>query len=280
MNQHYSIQYQDFLRFEEEVFKEMHPISLYDPHLIRYGEYQFVLDHLQLQASDVVLDLGCGFNIFPLYVASKGAKTIAIDYDRSVWKEMRKRLSIVEKEIGHRLPFTFAVGDATDLQLDTESVDKAVAVSSIKHMFCDRGHGDQLAVNSIARVLKPGGLAIITVPMSQGNPFHERPNGDELHGGPYRLYTPEAIEERMMSNPTLKLVNLQYLAHTTPDPRYTFEAFAKYWTGTLSQKERMKWAWANPMLAQVFNPMLSKAEGEANLAPVNTALICLRKEFS
>jgi SAM-dependent methyltransferase len=152
-----------------------------------------------------------------------------------------------------------------------------IAISSIEHMFSERGNGDQLAVESIARVLKPGGLAALSLPTSNGGPFHEAPQGDERFGAPYRLYTPEAVEERILSHPELERIQLVYLAHTTPDLRYSHLHFFRFWMDSLTPEERLKWAWANPILATIFNPIISQEEGERRLETVNTVLICLRK---
>lgn len=39
----------DFLSFEARVIGEPTPIALYDPYLIRYGEYRFILDSIIVQ---------------------------------------------------------------------------------------------------------------------------------------------------------------------------------------------------------------------------------------
>lgn len=267
----------DFLVFERNVFGEDFPIANYDPFLIRYGEYRFALDVLSIQPGETVLDIGCEANIFLLYLAHLGARMIGVDLNPKVWDELKRRKQAVEKSTGQRLEVTFEAQDATQLSLEPESVDKMVAVSSIEHMFSEHGHGDQLAMQSIARVLKPGGLAALSIPMSNGGPFHEAPRGDRCFAGPYRLYTPEALTERILSHPDLEKVHLRYLAQTTPDPRYENLHFFRFWMDSLTLKERKEWAWATPILAETFNPIVSQEEGEKRLETVNTALICLRK---
>lgn len=155
-------------------------------------------------------------------------------------------------------------------------MDKVIAISSVEHMFSQKGPGDVLAVKHIARILKPGGQAVITLPMSGEGPFHESPSGDEHFGGPYRLYTTEAVEERILSCSGMEKVTLKYLAYTTPDPRYLSTQFICFWR-SLSQKEREKWAWAYALLSSMFNPILSEGEASKSAETLNTALICLRK---
>jgi SAM-dependent methyltransferase len=270
--------FEDFLIFERQIFGDQLPIPAYDPYLIRYGEYRFPLEILTFEPGETILDLGCESNIFILYLAYLGLKTIGVDINRRVWRELKRKKSRVERLTKRKLDITFKVEDATQLGLAPESMDKVIAISAIEHMFSPRGHGDQMAVNCIAQVLKPGGMTVITVPMSNGEPFHEAPQGDAQFNGPYRLYTPEALEERFLSNPNMETVKVSYLAQTTPDPYYEHLYFFKFWSQTLTAAERQKWAWANPILASIFNPIILKEEGDDRPETVNTALICLRKK--
>lgn len=269
--------FETLLAFEVYIFGKDFPIPAYDPYLIRYGEYRFAMEMLALCPGETVLDLGCGASIFGLFLAFLGARILAVDMDQKVGTELIARKTKVEQRIGSKLQVEFIEADATRLRLEPGSVDEVVAISSIEHMFSDRGPGDQLAVDAIARTLKPGGRAVITLPMSNGGPFHEAPYGDARYGGPYRLYTPDALRGRILSHPHMETVQLSYLAHTTPSP-YDHLFFFKFWMNSLTPEERWKWAWANPFLASVFNPIISCEEGEKRLDTVNTALICLRKK--
>jgi SAM-dependent methyltransferase len=273
----YSKAFFDFLEFEQTVFAGKFPISHYDPYFIRYGEYKFLLENLHFKPGETVLDLGCEANIFMLYLATKGLKVIGVDIDAHAGVLLEEKRALVESTLRQRLDVTFRVEDATALTLEPESVDKVIAISSIEHMFSAKGHGDYLAVEGIGRVLKLGGQAIITLPMSNGNPFHESPTGDAGFGYSYRLYTPEALQERIFNHAGIARKSLKYLAHTTPDHRFDEMHFLHFWLKELSAEERAKWAWANPFLADLINPVVSQAKGESRLRPVNTALIWLEK---
>lgn len=269
--------FESFLAFEVHLFGKEFPIPAYDPYLIRYGEYRFALEMLDPSPGETILDLGCGASIFGLFLAFLGARILAVDVDPKVGKELMARKARAEQCIGSSLDVEFRAEDATHLSLEPGSADKVVAISSIEHMFSDRGPGDQLAIGGIARALKPGGKAIITLPTSNGGPFHEAPSGDARFGGPYRLYTPDALQERILSHPQMETVQIRFLAHTTPAP-YKHLCFFQFWMNSLTPNERWKWAWANPFLASVFNPIISYEEGLKRLETVNTALICLQKK--
>jgi SAM-dependent methyltransferase len=268
----------DFLEFEQHVFGDLYPIAHYDPYLIRYGEYAFALKMLNIHPNEEIIDIGCEANFFMLYLASMGARIHGIDLNPKVWITLRQRISLVEHTFKHSLNVSFNAEDATNLSAASGSFDKAIAISSIEHMFSANGHGDQLAVGNIARVLKPGGIAVITVPMSNGGAFTECPQGDKRFAGPYRVYTPEALHERFLNNSQLETVTVQYLAQTTPDSRYPNLHFFRFWMNELTPEERMKWAWANAIFATTFNPIITMEEGLSRLDTVNTALICLKKK--
>jgi SAM-dependent methyltransferase len=273
-----NISFNDFLLFEKQVFGDEFPIAKYDPALIRYGEYRFVLDELHLQPGMALLDLGCEQNIFMQYLAYRGVRILGVDINPKLQHPIDDLKRKVEKSTKVALDIRFKTDDATKLSLESESVDAVIAISSIEHMFSDKGHGDQLAVASIAHVLKTGGVAVITVPMSNGTPFHESPRGDARFAGPYRLYTPDKLAERYLSNSELEVVSLKYLANSTPDVRFSQMHFHQFWLQTLSANDRTKWNWVQPILASVFNPSVPAQEGEQRLEALNTALICLRKK--
>ncbi len=250
----------EFLSFETRVFGQPAPIAAYDPYLIRYGEYRFILEVVAPERGDIVIDLGCEANLLMLFLGSRGANVIGIDVDSNLDALVEERKDLVHRATGIDPSVRFEVQDATDLNVDESSADFVIATSSIEHMFSPRGDGDVLAIDGIARVLRPGGLAAITVPMSNGAPFHECPSGDERFAGPYRLYSPEALRERLLSHPALETLRHAYLAQTTLDPRFDNMAFTEFWQ-ELPPDERLKWAWANPILSAVFNPILEHEDG-------------------
>ena len=267
----------DFLAFERQVFGDPRPIALYDPYLIRYGEYRFILGSLPLEAGVDVVDLGCETNLLMLFLAIRRANVIGLDLDPALAQTVEERKELVHKVTGVEPSLQFVVGDATNHNLRPSSADVVVATSSIEHMFSDLGHGDQLAVDGIRRVLRPGGIAAITVPMSNGAPFHESPTGDERFAGPYRLYTPAVLAKRLLSNPELRTAQHKYLAHATPDPTSEDGRFHQFWL-ELTPEERLKWSWANPILSAVFNPIVGAEEEPGREAALNTALLLLQKK--
>lgn len=266
-----------FLRFEHDVFGDQYPVAAYDSYLIRYGEYDYVLEFLNVDPDQTIVDIGSDANLLLFYMAAFGAQVIGVDLNTDLEKRIRSRRKQVEESVKRELNLSFRIEDATVLpSVADNSVDSVTAISAIEHMFSAQGNGDQLAVNAIARVLKPGGTVLITLPTSNGAPFHESSTGDKRYHLPYRLYTPQTLEERILFHPDLELVDFSYLAQSTPDPRFDNLHFFNFWL-SLKADERWKWAWVQPHLAAMFNPRVSRQEGEGRLGTVNTALICMRK---
>lgn len=133
---------------------------IFEPGLVtteRVVEYPFVFQHLG-RANGLVLDLGCCHSRLPIALASRGFPVIGMDFNPYAFAH--PRLRTVRGDILHA-PF----GDDT--------VSAVLAISVIEHIGI--GHygdptgtgADLSAVREIARVLRPGGRAIITVPFGR-----------------------------------------------------------------------------------------------------------------
>ena len=114
-------------------------------HLHRYalcGEYV---------AESKVLDLACGDGYGSVVLARTAASVTGVDLDGETIERARSRYS--SKNID------FIVGDATDVPLDDQLFDVVVSFETIEHVK------DPVAVvREIRRLLKPGGLLIISSP--------------------------------------------------------------------------------------------------------------------
>jgi ArsR family transcriptional regulator len=95
-----------------------------------------------------VADLGCGAGYLSEYLASKGARVIAVDHAPGMLHAARKRL-----------PATVEVraGELEHLPLVSGEVDAAFA-NLVWHHLAD----GRAAAREIARVLKPGGRVVVT----------------------------------------------------------------------------------------------------------------------
>ena len=277
-NTGFSREYLDFLVFEREIFADLPRVAACDPMFHRYGEYRFALEMLAFQPNEIVVDVGCSANLLAFYLAHRLTIVHGIDIEAKVrdWFEAVKSWSCLKSKKNLRVELL--TQDFTRSTLPDHFADKAVAVSSIEHMFSDDGEGDRQAVLQILRILKPGGEAVITVPSSGEGGFHEARSGDSRDGQPYRLYDREAIRDRLLSDSKIGGVTIKFLAHTTPDPRFTHLTFQKFWLNKLGSEDRKQWSWAYPILGEVFNPIISEDEAMERLGTVNTVLIHIKKK--
>ena len=126
--------------------------------------YDLVYQHLE--PDQLVLDCSSGTGEGTKTLALSGATIIGGDIDL-------KQVNIARKQFGANLNITFEVVDITNQPFEDEYFDSVVCLETIEHV------DDRKCCKEIWRVLKPGGLAVISTPQnSHGhipiNPMHER----------------------------------------------------------------------------------------------------------
>jgi len=125
----------------------------------RYYENAFVLDHLiaRIKKNSKILDIGSAESEFPLYI-------FALGYDITAFDQ-------------REYPFVKSVkGDALALSslFDPGSFDAITVISTIEHIGIG-AYGDTkkaitytTLLNDWKKVLKPGGLILLTLPVTSG----------------------------------------------------------------------------------------------------------------
>jgi SAM-dependent methyltransferase len=133
---------------------------VFDPGLVtteRVIEYPFVFQRLNGIAGPI-LDIGCCSSGVPIALASRGFRVVGLDFN----------------PYPHSHPNLRAVrGDAMRCPFAAGTFAAVLAISVIEHIGI--GHygdplapaGDEVTIQEIARILRPGGLALITVPFGQ-----------------------------------------------------------------------------------------------------------------
>lgn len=121
-------------------------------------EYSFVLEALQerLLPGQRYLDAGCGITPLAHVVAGSGIEADACDGDERLIADIQ-RLG-TDKLYGSRV--NYRAEDLTALSYPDQSFDAVSCVSVLEHIPAPY---DQVAVRELMRVLKPGGLLVITV---------------------------------------------------------------------------------------------------------------------
>lgn len=123
-------------------------------------EYRLVLRAAGFSAGDTVLDVGSP-KLLALYLAKiVGATVFATDIDHYFLKNYA---SLRELEGISAEKLRLAVEDGRHLTFPDNYFDKVYSVSVLEHIPLD---GDTACIQQMARVLRPGGSCLITVPFS------------------------------------------------------------------------------------------------------------------
>ena len=131
----------------------------------RIVEYPFAVESaLQLPKGATVAVFGCHADLLTTLLPTLGFDTHGVDV-----KDFRLP----------REGFTFHKADARNTSFPDDHFDAVFAVSTIEHigLFDNDDAGDQKAMREMRRVLKPGGMLVLTVPFAARAtvvPLHER----------------------------------------------------------------------------------------------------------
>ena len=129
----------------------------------RLWEYPYAVLAADLEPGMKVADIGCGMTPFTIYLKDHaGCEVTGVDPD--VFQAgIRYKAHGVSREFIERAGLKFLKGDMDAIPLETDSQDRVFSISVMEHVQPDvRYRGMQ----EIARVLKPGGRAVLTVDMS------------------------------------------------------------------------------------------------------------------
>jgi SAM-dependent methyltransferase len=151
---------------------------------------------LPVRSGTRLLDLGCGAGRHAFEAGRRGASVVALDADRGELNKVAA-LAAAMAEAGE-LPASASIrtvaGDATAMPFPAGSFDIVIAAEVLEHI-----PPDQDAMDEISRVLRPGGLAAVTVPAwlpericwLLSDDYHNVP------GGHLRIFTRPELETKL-----------------------------------------------------------------------------------
>jgi len=151
---------------------------------------------LRLAPGARVLDVGCGAGRHAFEAYRRGADVVAFDLDPGELAPVAGTCQGMRAEGQAPAAAGSAAvsGDATAMPFADASFDRVIAAEVFEHVL-----DDQQAMNEVARVLKPGGIAAVTVPSwlpericwGLSREYHEVP------GGHVRIYTRLELEAKL-----------------------------------------------------------------------------------
>jgi SAM-dependent methyltransferase len=214
----------------------------------RHLEYQLALGQLGPLEGCRVLDIGSPK--LPVLLLARHARcdlyaTDIRDYFIASTTHFLSRMGM-HKRIGKDLHLE--AQDARALTYPDSYFDKVYAISAIEHIPAD---GDAQAMREIARVLRPGGVATLTVPFHGAGYHEEFINGPVYEragdGGPtfyQRHYDLAAVRNRLVEPSGLRLIDMTLFGEPTVRFESTWNRIPMRWKAPL--------LWAQPFIAKLF----------------------------
>lgn len=153
-------------------------------------------DLLGIRAGHVVLDLGCGSGRHTFEALTRGARTISVDVDDVVLKDVKGMTEAMEAkgQVSPQVASACCVGDALQLPFETGSFDRLIASEVLEHIT-----EDERAMAEISRVLRPDGKAVVTVPRFWTEAVNWGLSREyrESAGGHVRIYRRAQLRQRL-----------------------------------------------------------------------------------
>lgn len=158
--------------------------NLFGKYNQRFIEYPWVLDNLGSAKGRLVLDVGCTGSLLDHELLARGFRVVGLDICEHT---MRTRGQ------------AFVKANVINTGLPSETFDVILSVSTIEHVGLNAysqdllsDDGDFLAMKELRRLLKPGGMLVLTLPYEGGGScrvfyFKERGEVAERHYDNQRL---------------------------------------------------------------------------------------------
>jgi SAM-dependent methyltransferase len=151
---------------------------------------------LPVRAGDRVLDLGCGGGRHAFEAARLGARVVALDTDPAELGRVTATFAAMAEagELPEGASGRAVTGDATRIPFPDATFDKVIAAEVLEHL-----PADQVAINELARVLRPGGMAAVTVPAWLPERICWRLSDDyhNVEGGHIRIFTRRELDTKL-----------------------------------------------------------------------------------
>jgi SAM-dependent methyltransferase len=151
---------------------------------------------LSIQPGTRLLDLGSGAGRHAFEAGRRGAEVVALDLDRAELERVAAIAAAMTESGQLQVPASIitSVGDATRMPFPDETFDIVIASEVMEHI-----PADQVAISEVARVLRPGGVAAVTVPAWLPERICWLLSDDyhNVRGGHIRIFTRYELETKL-----------------------------------------------------------------------------------
>lgn len=159
----------------------------------------FDFDRLAVGPRTKLLDVGCGMGRHAFEALRRGADVVAADLDGAALAAVEEMAGAMaaEGQVPASAAFNAVRADARSLPFADATFDRVVASETLEHIS-----EDFVAMSEIARVLRPGGRAVVTVPRwwpeavcwALSREYHSN------EGGHVRIYRKPQLTRRLTDN--------------------------------------------------------------------------------
>ena len=179
----------------------------------RAAEFSYVLNRLRVGRLDRVLDLGSPKDLAVLLARYGGCAVVATDILPEAIS-LSERYAVAQGVAGKGAGQVWSeVQDGRRMPYADASFHAAFSVSVLEHIPDD---GDSAAIAELARIVKPGGDIVLTVPYAEAyrETFVDRPVYERARRGDEpvffeRHYDDRALADRLIGPSSCELVDLQ-----------------------------------------------------------------------
>lgn len=239
---------------------------LQGPDYSRAVEYPLAARLLEARAGHTLLDVGAGRRAeFSQHAAQAGLRVTAID---------------LRDDIGAELPpgtgIEVVSADATQLPFADETFDRIAAISTIEHI----PDGDDRAMAELARVLKPGGRLVVSVPFNPLRSGTISKRGDVYGRSGEKvffehLYDEQLLQDRIVGPTGLVVSHRVNLAE--PGAKLSRWYYEPRSQPLHALRFRLPWGWVLALLAPRFLRPADIAEYDGDDWIGSPAMIALTK---
>ncbi len=205
-----------FSKYNKEGLKRL----LIPMDIARYFELPATANALEIKSAEKVLDLSSA-KLLSLFIAENiDCQITAVDAWQKEIDNWQSLIGIIDKKKKILSGITLGVVDGRSLPYPNEYFDKIYSISVIEHIPDD---GDSRTMLELSRVLKKGGVLVITVPYYRS--YYETYVAKECYGNApigngeilwARRYDENALRERLILPSKLSLLYKIYCCESYP----------------------------------------------------------------